>query len=64
MAEAAAALAAARKRVSGLADGLANKTTIAIFNEAQAASPARDDFRMALLTRANVPPAADYRRWY
>ena len=74
MAEAAAALAAARERVSGLADGLANKSTLDTFKEAlgagdyvrwrrelvQAAASAGDDFRMALLTRAIVPPAADY----
>ena len=74
MAEAAAALAAARERVSGLADGLANKQTLAIFNETlgaadyarwrrellQVASSAGDDFRMSLLTQAVVPPAAPY----
>ena len=72
MAEAAAALLAARERISGLVDGLANKTTLAIFNESlgaadytrwrrelvQVAASAGEDFRMSLLTTSSVPPAA------
>ena len=73
---AAAELDAARRRVSGLADALAIKTTFVTFNEnlwgpkitCAVASGARangivcrgEDFRRSLLTRLEVAPAAEY----
>jgi hypothetical protein len=70
----AAALEAARERVSILSDTLSNNRTIAIFDEkkraaeftrwlreiTQAATNAGQDFKMALLTLAIVAPAPEY----